>query len=210
MKLGVISDVHGDLIALNKALDALRDTDFLVCAGDLVDIGAEVEGVIDLMRRRAIPCVQGNHDLEASQQGFAYVTRNERYGIEKFASLDLSDDTRAFLRTLPFALDFEWGGQRVHITHTAPWDQNFEVTANNEDALRRVAAAANADMVILGHTHRPMQVKLGNCLILNPGCVYYGWPEYHSTAAILSLPDGDFQVIELDSGQKLTIPRREW
>lgn len=67
MRLGLISDVHADLTALEKALHLLDfyQVDQILCAGDLVEGGQEGDGVVRRIQERTIMCVQGNHDREA-------------------------------------------------------------------------------------------------------------------------------------------------
>ena len=62
--LGVITDLHADLGALQAALERMDDlgVDLVVCAGDIVDGGDEPEQVIALLREWRIPCIRGNHD----------------------------------------------------------------------------------------------------------------------------------------------------
>ena len=71
MKLGLISDIHGDPIALELAwahLTAMR-VDRIVCAGDLVGYGPFPDRVVAFLQERQIPSVRGNHDRWALQRG---------------------------------------------------------------------------------------------------------------------------------------------
>jgi predicted phosphodiesterase len=64
MKLGLISDIHGNLQALERILATLDDNgvEMILCAGDLVCYGADHEQVLRVLRERHIPCVVGNYD----------------------------------------------------------------------------------------------------------------------------------------------------
>jgi predicted phosphodiesterase len=70
MKIGLISDIHGDIDALRMALEHLHDADHILCAGDLVEKGSAGPAVVDLIRERSIPTVRGNHDemIQGNQQ----------------------------------------------------------------------------------------------------------------------------------------------
>jgi putative phosphoesterase len=210
VKLGIISDIHGDAVALRQALALLeaQGINQIVCAGDLVNKGADAADVIQVLTERAIPTVQGNHDTDACADGFILVYKNERDGIEIPFTHELSDDMQQYLSTLPHALSFQWEGKRIHMTHATTWDQITELRAETGAALfERIAADANADVVILGHTHIPMTVRVGNCLLVNPGCVYYGYPEYRSTCAVLTLPECAFRVFDVNSGAETDLLR---
>lgn len=70
MKIGIISDIHADPTALDKALSRLRDkhqVDMILCAGDLTGYGNQPNDVIDRLRTENIPTVKGNHDSPSSK-----------------------------------------------------------------------------------------------------------------------------------------------
>jgi diadenosine tetraphosphatase ApaH/serine/threonine PP2A family protein phosphatase len=79
MRALILSDIHGNLEALNAVLDAAGDYDVLWNLGDVVGYGASPNEVIDIVRRRAQLNVRGNHDRVccglASALGFNPVAR---------------------------------------------------------------------------------------------------------------------------------------
>ena len=139
--------------------------------------------VVKLVRERDIPVVQGNHDAAPFQPRF------------------LSADTINWLTALPELLTFNWIGFHVMIAHGAPWDKWSYIQPTSPDSLhQRVADEAGADVVILGHTHKPMvvNVRQGTSWIFNPGSASR-FATNLPTCAILTLPvnnenDFDFRV----------------
>jgi putative phosphoesterase len=210
VKLGIVADVHGDAVALRQALSLLdrQGAEQIVCAGDLVSKGSDAAGVIGLLQARAIPTVQGNHDADACSDGFILVYKNERDGIDMPYTESLSDEMRCYLRTLPSALRFEWEGKRIVMVHASTWDQNIIIKSEGDRALlERLATEADADVVILGHVHEPMRANVGRCIIVNPGCVYYGYPEFRSTCALLTLPECALTVFDVNTGAEVQVTR---
>ncbi|NQU05232.1 MAG: metallophosphoesterase, partial [Calditrichaeota bacterium] len=67
MKLAVISDIHGNLQALEAVLASIddEDVDDVFCLGDIVGYGARPNECIGLIFSRQIPCILGNHDEAA-------------------------------------------------------------------------------------------------------------------------------------------------
>ena len=65
MRIAVVSDIHGNLVALRQVLEDIDQSgvDSAVCLGDNIGYGPEPEGVVNLIRKRNIPCVMGNHEL---------------------------------------------------------------------------------------------------------------------------------------------------
>ncbi|MEO1442717.1 MAG: YfcE family phosphodiesterase, partial [Chloroflexota bacterium] len=190
MKIGIISDVHANLPALKQALAllAIHHPDSIICAGDLVDRGDDNDAVVMHMRQAGIPTVRGNHDFSGARNSF------------------FQPETRKFLHELPPELRFEWEGRSVYVTHASPWSHMHYIFPYVYDSqFRRVIREAQADIVILGHTHTPMQATLPDgSVILNPGTTnpaanYNG---NFGTCAVLTLGDEiDFAVYNTQSGQ---------
>lgn len=64
INIAVISDIHGNLIALNEVLNDIqgKKIDQIYCLGDLVDFAPWGNEVIEMIRSSGIPCILGNHD----------------------------------------------------------------------------------------------------------------------------------------------------
>lgn len=84
MRIGIISDIHGDMQSLTAATSCLRQSsvDLILCAGDLVERGSDDHGVIAYLRQQAVPCVQGNHDENAVRHAKLYCDSDDRTEIE--------------------------------------------------------------------------------------------------------------------------------
>ncbi len=66
MRVAVVSDIHGNLPALEAVLadiDDDLDAEEIWCLGDVVGYGAEPDGCTELIRERSDVCLVGNHDL---------------------------------------------------------------------------------------------------------------------------------------------------
>lgn len=194
MKIGVFSDVHGHLDELKQTLALLKALDVaaMLCGGDLVDKGHHSDDVIDLMRERAIPCVQGNHDLKAQ---LMWLPDHE----------PLRDSSIVYLSTLPPSLTREWAGKKVYLTHSNPWeDSSIYVYPTRPMVLfKEIADAVDADVIILGHTHQPMRVEVADKVIVNPGSIYGNRGMAERTCGVLSLPDCRFDIYDIDTGKNL-------
>lgn len=196
MRIGLFSDVHGHLDELNKTLALLEllKVDELLCLGDLVDKGAHSDAVVDLMRERAIQCVQGNHDAKAQ---FTWLSHGE----------PLKDRSLVYLSNLPTSLSFEWAGVSVFACHSNPWhDTSTYIYPTGPSVLFKfVAEATDASVIILGHTHHPMRVRVGAKIILNPGSIYGNRNQKERTCGVLSLPERHFELYDIGTGKKLAV-----
>ncbi len=107
-RIGLLSDIHANAVALNAALDDIEPVDALVCAGDIVGYGPSPQTCIDMVREREIPTVVGNHDREVVR-GMTWESGDE------YARRVLSADDIAWLGELPRELRLF--DERVKIVH---------------------------------------------------------------------------------------------
>lgn len=206
MKLGLISDIHSDLDGLRKVLDLLdsQGVEQVVCAGDMVEKGQSGDGVIALIRERAIPCVKGNHEYIAVYKQDEMHNRGSAEGLRH---RPLSDETIAFIESIPDKRMFEWAGKRLLMAHGTPWsDFVFLYPTSRRATFERVAREAQidqAEIVVLGHTHIPMRALVDGVWIFNPGSVTAAGSR---SGAVLTLPECEFWVFDIDTGYEIDVP----
>ena len=65
MRIAVISDIHGNMEALQQVSFDIEksNVDTIVCLGDMVGYGPEPEQVVQWIMSRNIPTIMGNHEL---------------------------------------------------------------------------------------------------------------------------------------------------
>ncbi|MEF8855717.1 MAG: metallophosphoesterase family protein, partial [Haloarculaceae archaeon] len=96
MRIGVISDVHGNLVALEAVLADMPEVDALVCGGDVVGYNPCHADSVEAVRSREIPTVSGNHDRAVAEgSGFAF-NRLASAGVEQ-AREQLTDEQLGWL-----------------------------------------------------------------------------------------------------------------
>src|ERR1700704_4909697 len=104
MRIGLFSDTHANLEALNAVLLAFEDAkvDKLVCLGDTVGYGADPNECCDLVRKKAVFCILGNHDAAvAGRMDYSYYYDAARQALDLHAST-LSKENMEWLRSLPY------------------------------------------------------------------------------------------------------------
>ena len=67
MRIAIISDIHSNLQALQRAFEIIdaKEIDQVYCLGDIVGYGAEPNECIEILRDRGVSCIVGNHDKAA-------------------------------------------------------------------------------------------------------------------------------------------------
>lgn len=178
MKLALFSDIHANLPALEAVLADIdrRSPDGIYCLGDLVGYNIWPNEVINTIRSRGMPCIAGNYDYGIGRGsddcGCAYREEAEKaMGKQSIAYTNqaVGDAERAYLRTLPtrIRLEFEldntpeqlWHPQppfTLMLAHGSPRKVNEYLFADRSDqSLGRMLEAAGADILCIGHTHKP-------------------------------------------------------
>lgn len=198
-RVAVITDIHGNLPALEAALSRIEELgiDAVHCGGDLVGYGPWPNEVCELISERGIPTIYGNYDHAIARDdedcGCAYRDPHDRELGERSIAWTLEHtDQRAkdFMRGLPFDLRFEIGGRRVRLVHGSPRKVN-EYLFEDKPArtFGRIAAGADCDVLVFGHTHQPWIRDHGGVRFVNCGSV--GKPKDGD-------PRGAFAVLEAD------------
>lgn len=164
-RIGLFSDVHGNMVALEAVLEDMRATGVRehYCLGDLVGYGPDPVGVIDLIRAERIPCVLGNYDegigTRRGECGCYYATEQAKRDGEAsyaFTVEAVDDEHAAWLAALPPEIRLQERGVRILLVHGSPRKVNEYLTPDRSDAqLARLATAAEADVVCIGHVHVP-------------------------------------------------------
>ncbi len=190
MRLAVISDIHGNLLALEAVIADIgtRRVDATVNLGDSVAGPLWPSETAECLVALAFPTVRGNHDrwmLDGETDSLPQADR--------FARAALSIEQRRALHALPPTIDI---GEGVLAVHGTPTDDCTFLTEEMyldrmipvaRDTVRdRLGAAISRAVVLCGHSHRQSITQLpGGPLILNPGSV--GCPVFADVPGASSL-----------------------
>lgn len=156
MRIAILSDIHGNLEALEAVIEHLagESVERVVCLGDLVGYGADPNPCCARVREVADGLVAGNHDYGAV--GLTDVTPFNpfaRKAIEWTARM-LDSDNRRYLELLELTLVLS--GERATLVHATPgrpeaWEYVFESAAAS-----REFGAFTTQCCFVGHTHVPI------------------------------------------------------
>jgi predicted phosphodiesterase len=214
MRIAIVSDIHGNLQALEAVLEAIDDSSCqeIWCLGDLVGYGADPDACVELARENASICLAGNHDL-----GVLGVLPLEQFSrgaalAAQWTRATISVRTREFLEALePEKLD-----AAVGLYHASPRDPVWEYVLSPLQAELCFDVQPHR-VCLIGHSHvalsfsrregaaatgetraadEELDLERGDWLI-NPGSV--GQPR-----------DGDPRAawLELDFDRRLAVYRR--
>lgn len=156
MRIALFSDIHANLPALEAFfIDVgLKKPDVIYCLGDLVGYNIWPNEVISEIRKRAVTCISGNHDVMVQNLSGDPDGKNYAYQI-------IGEDERSFLKSLPFHIRIEFAPESgkkfsillVHGSTESNTEYIFEDI--NEDYLLGMLGKVNADVLCCAHTHLP-------------------------------------------------------
>lgn len=211
MKIAVLSDIHGNLAALDAVLAhiSLLSVDTIVNLGDICSGALWPSETADRLMTLNVPTVRGNHERQVLAGNVDHMGLSDRH-----AATTLRNDQLAWLASLPETLRFSDQVMLVHGTPDSDLTYFLETVteqgiraATNDEVVER-AGQCDARLILCGHTHIPRAVRLEDGrLIVNPGSV--GLPAYdddhpfphsvengspHARYAIVSEADGEWDV----------------
>lgn len=190
MKIAVISDVHGNLLALEAVLAdiARQGVDQTVNLGDILSGPLQPAETADFLMARNFPSIAGNHERQLLQQWDGSPEAIDPSSSDGYAARKIIARHAQWLRAMP---QFYWLTPEVLLVHGTPGSDRVywleTVTpdfgrhgsrgmraATPAEVLQRLQTregVAGASLVLCGHTHVPRAVQCGGTLIVNPGSV---------------------------------------
>jgi predicted phosphodiesterase len=186
-RIAVLSDIHGNLIALEAVLAEIRriKPDAVLVAGDLVLNGPDPNGTVDALRfleSEGALIVSGNTDIAVGDFDYGSAFPQYQDGVPdtivaaaEWAHDELGDDQLAWLRRLPAERRMRAAdGTLVLVVHASPGSQTrgFDQALDANIIFER-AAGTDARVICVGHTHIPEVRDLGFKVIVNDGSTGY-------------------------------------
>ncbi|MBF0121611.1 MAG: metallophosphoesterase family protein [Desulfobacterales bacterium] len=229
MKMAIISDIHSDYEALHNALDKIKKfkCEMILCSGDLVGYGIYPEETVNLIKEYNILSIMGNHDRCALNDGKVLGKDRE--------TILLSERTTEFLKNLPESLFLTFKGVKIAVYHGSPESDLEFLSPENMNANKLIGwfKKINADVIIVGHTHKSFSISFKKTpqrllKLLNSGSILmnsskkfnFSWvydkrknlfiPEstsHYGTFGILELPSKSFNVYRIRDARKIKITK---
>lgn len=222
MKIAVISDIHGNLLALQAVLAdiARQGVDQTVNLGDMLSGPLQPAETADLLMAQHFPTIRGNHERQLLALMSLSAGRIDSTTSDGYAAIRLLPHHVDWLESLPVSMALNSDIWLCHGTPDSDLQYWLETVvpgfAQGQGTGLRVATLAETmarlgqathPVVLCGHTHVPRLMQCGGVLIVNPGSV--GLPAYdddrpyphvvengapHARYAVLEKTGQDWQV----------------
>jgi len=217
MRIAVLSDIHGNLAALEAVMEDVRrsSADLVVNLGDCLSGPLQPAETADLLMSLGLPTIAGNHERQLLTHG------PERMGgSDAYAASVLTADHWTWLRDLPATMNLLDGeillchgtpdSDLVYFLETVePGGMRAATDAEAEDR----AGSARAGLILCGHTHVPRVRRLSGCrTVVNPGSV--GLPAYEDSHPFphkveIGTPHARYAIAKRGEGGEWTVAFRQ-
>ncbi|MBL4679973.1 MAG: metallophosphoesterase family protein [Pseudomonadales bacterium] len=169
MRFALISDLHGNIVALEAVLAdiALRGVDRTICLGDIIDLGPRPCEVVDRLREAGIPCVLGNHDPLDEHPPLPPLKQ-----VEEWTRTQLNSEQLNWLSALPFDRVEALEEFKLLAVHGNPLSNQQGIEPGTTDEiLEDYLSDMKEDVIVVGHTHLQLCRRMNEKLIVNVGSV---------------------------------------
>lgn len=177
MRVLILSDIHANPWALAAVERSAGRFDHVLCTGDTVNYGPAPGIVLAWLRERGAVSVRGNHDHAVAFQADPKASPTKQplaLAMRDWTRAQLGPADLAWLTRLPLSLQWEAGGVQFAMAHATPIDALYDYRLTPgccNTVFDEVAGKIQADLLVLGHTHLPMNHIHGGLRIVNPGSV---------------------------------------
>lgn len=190
MKIGLVSDIHGNFEALRVVLEKLSEEKVsrIYCLGDVAGYYCQINECCEALQANGVICLMGNHDWYLSGPGNCVRSRSANDCI-KYQRNVITKDNLEWMRS--FAISAEYESLRmVHGGWSDPIDEYLDPKSDYFNNLNGMYFSS-------GHTHIQSIHKFGNKTYCNPGSV--GQPRDGDSRAAFAIFDGtDFQLFRVE------------
>lgn len=200
--MALISDMHGNAVALKAALDDLANhpADYTLCMGDAVQGGCEPLRIVEILAELACPVVMGNSDSFILDNEASHEVTGPTHEVAEWTRAQLGKDGLAFVSTFTPTVSLDLGGGRSLLGfHGSP--RSFDEVLLPETPEEEFAALIGpADQAVLvgGHTHLQWTRRFGESLFLNPGSVGVAYNRYMTPETFYIYPQAEYAVLHVE------------
>ena len=177
MKIAILSDIHGNHVALKAVLKEIRflEINHLFILGDLVGYYYHPDIVIQDLKSFAKDMILGNHEemlkrLYENENESDKILEKYGHGIE-IAINKLNENSLKEIMSLDEKKLIIKDNLRFELCHGSPWDLNLYIYPDSDLEVLKKCASNNIDFVFMGHTHYQFIFEYNNTLVVNVGSI---------------------------------------
>lgn len=163
MKVAVISDIHGNMQALEAIINDYKNQNCekVLCLGDLAMAGPQPVEAVNFVKEQNWEIIQGNTDKMIAEFSDKILSNVKSAfpimgnALENDAEI-LNDAQKSYLKTLPAQKELTIEGVKVLMVHGSPRKNNEDILPDRPiEEIEEIIASTDADLILCGHTHIP-------------------------------------------------------
>lgn len=202
MRLALISDLHGNALALDAVLADARTAGFdrLVCLGDVATLGPRPSEVLARLQDLRCACVLGNHDEFMLDPALVETYRTVPDVVRSVHATRelLSASERAFIATFDRTLALDG----VLLFHGTPRSNTEDLLASTPDAaVDEMLGGREALVFAGGHTHVQMLRQHRGALLVNCGSLGLPFREPARDGPPTVLAHAEYAIVDVRGGR---------
>lgn len=177
MKIGVISDIHGNYDALVAVLKKAKKEKVahILILGDIVGYYYHPDKILELLSEWSFEMVKGNHEI-IMEDLIANPLLGEsirlKYGSGHQEAINkLTMKQLEFLKDLPESKSVQYDEVSILMCHGSPWSNDYYIYPDCKKDILLKCDSKEHDFVLIGHSHYAFAIKNRNSVLINPGSV---------------------------------------
>lgn len=201
MEVAVVADIHSNLWALNAVLEKLAGVERVMCAGDITGFYTRPNEVVDALVEKKVVAVVGEHDL-ALLGGETEELTEEGRTAAIWNRGEAGGRALGYLKKLKNFATLRIKKHKILIAHRSPKSELGGILPETPSRdLAHAVMDADADIIVVGHTHIPLKKMILGKIILNPGSV--GQPRDRD-------PRASYAILKVDEEVEVEFHRVEY
>lgn len=214
MRVALISDIHGNLVAFDAVLEdiARAQVDRIVCLGDVAAFGPQPDETVSRLGELGCPVVMGDADatlltpLPPADDELLHRLQE----IDAWSAARLSPENRAFLASFAPTVSLDLEGVALLCYHGSPRAYSDPIRATtSDDDLAQMLSGTEACIYAGGHTHLQLLRRFRETLVLNPGSVGLAYDRAPAPGVPVRNPSwGEYALLTVEDGGRLAVDLR--
>jgi len=208
MRVAVISDVHGNLIALDAVLQDLQreQIDQLVALGDMIQSGPQPTEVVQRLRELDCPVVMGNSDswllsgVETGNESIPEERLRKLHVVREWSLASLSAADRAFIESFTPTVHLDFSHKHRFLGfHGSPTNFDGFIFPHTPEAEFHSLLMPYADHILAGgHVHLPFVRRIADSFFFNPGSVGVAYNHEQDEASFRLDPWAEYAILSVE------------
>ena len=219
MRVAVMSDIHGNCLALDKALEDLKrhPADQIVCLGDAIQGGPQPAEVVSRLRELGCRIVMGNADawllsgVETGNEAMTDERRRTLDAVREWSLAQLSTEDRGFIQGFQPTVEVELeAGHKLLCFHGSPASfDDIMLPDSPQEQFFKLLGRYPADALTGGHTHVQYVRRLGSDgrFFFNPGSIGLAYSHHQPDDGFQADPWAEYAVLTSE-GTRLALEFR--